>query len=372
MEKRKTNKTKEHVSKADKNPKIKKKEKCEIWNKLDNILDKVNNYLFQPFILIIGITWLGQYYKQSTVGSFINVTLTVVFFVWIGIIVYKLIRRITKIVIIWPLIFSLVCLICSLIMMFTNEYFASDISFIVGMFFMEVFLIYLIVYDVYDKKNRISRVIISSVLFITLGYLTIFYSSYRIRDNTIFNSLIGVFSAIVGGGLTLGGVAWTIKHEKEEKRKEEIEKAKPYFGFNMLYDEPKNIKGLKVCFPEILETSYYCDTYVEIENSNQSVTILNRIYHDKKWYKLEANNMLIHQGKLILNFRFNNPINIILEVKDVFGNLYYYILRVLHTKLIGGSKIGVHTVNGIVEISKEETERIVEKDSIQQEVKTFN
>ena len=222
MKKKEMKKTKGSISQVES-----KNEKSEFWNKLDNILDKANNYFFYPFVLLVSLTWLGQYYKETTFGFIIDVALTAMFFAWIGVCIYKLIRKTTKIAIIWPLIISLVSLISSFITSFANQTFASDISFIVGMFFMEVFLIYLIVYDVYSKKNRISRIIIFSVLFVVLGYITIFYSSYGIGDNTIFNSLIGIFSAIVGGGLTLGGVAWTIKHEKEEKKLEEKLKAKP-------------------------------------------------------------------------------------------------------------------------------------------------
>jgi hypothetical protein len=232
---------------------------------------------------------------------------------------------------------------------------------------MEVFLIYFIVCDIYGKKNRVNRVIISSVLFVVLGYVTIFYSSYGLEDDTIFNSLIGVFSAIVGGGLTLGGVAWTIKHEKEENRKEEIQRVKPVFTFDLVRNLPQSLEGVKVCFPVQLETEYLCNVYAIIENSNKCVLNLKRVYHDGEWFNLELNNLVIPGGKFYFNFRFNEPHNIILKVSDILGNLYYYKIEVILTALIGGVGDYIHTIRGIKEITKDEVDKTMNDNSKKQQ-----
>lgn len=367
MREKKNKDGKEKVTNVDADKKVNKLKKCNIGEALDKVLDKVNNYFFVPFLLILGLTWLGQYYKGSTFGLVVNIMLTAVFFVWIGIIIYKLCRRLTKIAIIWPLIISLVALITSLITSFSSEVLASNFSFIVGIILMEVFLIYLIVYDAYDTKNRLSRVIISSILFVVLGYITIFYSSYGLEDKTIFNALISVFSAIVGGGLTLGGVAWTIKHEKEENRKVEIQRVKPAFTFDLVRNLPQSLEGVKVCFPEAPENEYLCNVYAIIENSNQSAINLRRVYHDGKWFNLELNNLVIPGGKFYFNFRFNEPQNIILEVSDILGNLYYYKIEVILTALIGGVGDYIHTIRGIIEVSKDEVDNIIKNNEKKQQ-----
>ena len=42
----------------------------------------------------------------------------------------------------------------------------------------------------------------------------------QVVDNTLFSAVVGVYSAILGGGLTLAGVAWTIKKNEEDKNHE--------------------------------------------------------------------------------------------------------------------------------------------------------
>lgn len=60
--------------------------------------------------------------------------------------------------------------------------------------------------------------ILQILLTITLNIFTVYELFYD--DINLFNGIISVYAALVGGSLTLAGVAWTIRHEKEEKRKE--------------------------------------------------------------------------------------------------------------------------------------------------------
>ena len=300
------------------------------------------------------MTLFGQYYKESTFGLAVNIMLTAVFFAWIAIIIYKLCRRLTKIAIIWPLIVSLVALITSFITLFAKEAFASNLAFIIGIIFMEVFLIYLIVCDAYDNKNRLSRVIISSILFVTLGYVTFFYSSYGLEDKTIFNSLISIFSAIVGGGLTLGGVAWTIKKSDNDKKQEEIKKAKPIFDFSPIFDQPVVVSGSKNCFPEDEEKGYVFDVSFLIDNSDLSTFKLKRIMHDDKWFALTTNTTVLPNRKIMLSFKINEPMNIFLEVEDGLENLYYYKIELVNIGSLNVQMIKRHTARAIKEVSYEE------------------
>lgn len=330
--------------------------------KFENFVEKFNYlFTFPLLILFLFVSWYNDLDNEN-LKTILSLIITTGFIVYLVIAARMLGKKIFKTGILWPFIVSFVLLIMSLVMSFAEDDNLSNLISVIGVLFFELFSLYVVINNCFSKNTNINKVLLFSSVFVILGYVTIYESTYNVDNNNLFNSLISVFSALIGGGITLAGVAWTIKHEKEEKRKEEIEKAKPYFTFNMLYNEPKNITGLKICVPENLDLNYVCDTYAEIENSNQSVVILNRIYHDGKWGNLEANNMLVHGGKLLLNFRFDNPNNIILEVKDVFDNLFYYVLNVLHTKLLGGSEVGVHTVRGLKEISKEYLNKILSKE----------
>lgn len=55
----------------------------------------------------------------------------------------------------------------------------------------------------------------------------------QVVDNTLFSSIVGVYAALIGGGLTFAGVAWTIKSTAKEKADEERKKAKPLFVSNI-------------------------------------------------------------------------------------------------------------------------------------------
>lgn len=337
------------------------KKELKFLKTIDEILMKIGNWFSLMLLVMLAITWINQYYKETTFGQISSVVLAIIFVVCIFIIIYRIFRKTIKLSIIWPLVLAFVSLIVSYITVFSSDYKLSLTTFISGMILIEIYLIYSIVYLSFNKNTSTTNIIILSLLFLVLGYGTIFYTTYGVGDNTIFNSLISVFSAIVGGGLTLGGVAWTIKHEKEVKIDEEIQRNKPFFSFNLIYNKPKNIEGLKVCFPEELELDYGFDVYAEIQNSHQSTIKLQKVFHDNKWFNLEANNVLINGGKLILNFRFTNCNNIFLEVSDVLGNCYYYKVDVLHTALIGGLEKGVHTIRGVEEIDKNMIDKIENK-----------
>ena len=194
--------------------------------------------------------------------------------------------------------------------------------------------------------------------FIILGFCSIYFKCYNEKD--LFNALVSIFAAIIGGAITLVGVAWTINDNKEDRRREAIEKAMPYFTFNMVLDEPHIVDGIKICFPESADMKYDYPIYGEIENSNHSVMILKRIYHDANWFYLSCNNTLIQNGKVVLHFKFSSPIDIVLEVADVLGNLYYYKLNVLHVALLNKTKIGIHTIIGVEMIDVKDV--IKEKD----------
>lgn len=324
-----------------------------MYNRFINFIARHKTCLIVPFLVGFLISIISLEFSETEIRFAIDILLTILFLFHLVFIVFILCKKLVKNqFLIWMLAVSLILLILSYIFSFVGAELASDTLFIIGIILFESYMLCIIIGDCYSEKPNIGKTVVFSLIFVSLGFYSIYLSSYGLEDKTLFNALISIFSAIVGGGVTLAGIAWTIKNGKDEKKKEEIDKAMPYFTFNVLYESPQNIRGMKVCFPEDIEFEYEKETYAEIENSDHSVVILKRIHHDKKWFSLECNNMLIHKGKLILSFRFNSFKNIILEVSDTLGNLYHYELNLLDVSLIGGTGNNIYTVRNIKKINR--------------------
>lgn len=333
-------------------------------NKTGMFINIINKYFSIPMIVIVFLTTCSVSLKGTSAGNIINLVLATVIIVYLSFIITALCKKIIKdkFMIIW-LILSLILFIFSVMLSYVKESDASNILFVLGVGILEIYFIGVIVKNCFYKSNNVGTTIIYSIVFIILGFLLIYLTTYNFEDQTLFNSLITVFAALIGGAITLAGVAWTINNTRVDRIEDEKKKAKPYFTFNMIYAEPKEIEGKKICLTEGSDSNYSCEVNAEIENSNRSIIVLSKIYHDKKWFNLEANKMLINGGKVLFNFRFDEPNDIVLEVKDILGNEYYYAIQVLSTKGIGGSKIGSHTIGSFQEISEEEKNRKMGKEA---------
>lgn len=187
------------------------------------------------------------------------------------------------------------------------------------------------------------------------------YLIYLIPNSTIQSIVIPVVAALYGGFITLVGVAWTIKNSDRIRKEEEIKKAEPLFTFNMLAKEPVgNIK--KLCVPENLELEYHNEVYAEFENSDKSTVTFSRIYHDGNWFSLQSNTVMLPNKNCLISFRFADPLNIYLEVKDIFNKEYYYLISVVALGKMLGSKNIFHTIREIKPISKKELNELIREE----------
>ena len=191
-----------------------------------------------------------------------------------------------------------------------------------------------------------------------LGIGLTVYLIYVIPNDELRNIIIPIVSAVYGGLLTLVGVAWTIRHAQKERKEEEIKKSKPIFTFNMLLNPLDNVTGKKVCFDDSL-VQYPCNVTAEIENSDQSVFSIEKVYHDNKWWTVEGNKIVLPNKVVIFDFNFSTDVNnLFMEVKDILGNSYYYEIKVLNINLVslksGDKNTHKHTIRELKEISLEE------------------
>ena len=212
----------------------------------------------------------------------------------------------------------------------------------------------------------ISLLIITVVGTILSLYLTLWKTPTegQVVDNSLFSAAVGVYAALLGGGLTLAGVAWTIKNTAKEKADEEKKKAKPVFVSNRVFEDI-DAKKEKVCFEELdVTTSFDCHVIAEIENSNNSSFTMLQVYHDGQWRKIEGDSIILPNKKVYFDFLFTNDVNnLFLEVKDCLANSYFFEIKVLQRALINGatatSSHVEHTIRTLKEITIEEiNERI--------------
>ena len=192
-----------------------------------------------------------------------------------------------------------------------------------------------------------------------IGVFMSIYLIYIIPDQSLKDVVIPVVSAVFGGLITLVGVAWTIRHTQNERKKDEIQKAKPMFSFNMLFKPQDTKSAKKVCFDNCYE-SYKCVLIAEIENSDHSLFSIERVFHDNKWWELEANKVVLPSKTIYFEIKFEDINNLFIEVKDALNNAYYYELKAMCLALINPNSNDmpfVHTIREIIEISYYDVER---------------
>lgn len=213
--------------------------------------------------------------------------------------------------------------------------------------------------------NRKAATTYSNFLIVgdsVLSFLLLILLIYKIPNQTLQTIVIALSSALIGGLLTLLGVAMTIKSSDKDRREDEIKKARPIFAYSMLRQEPKLDTTIqKICVSDSAEKlEEACDVYVELENSNLSSFEIKRINHDGKWIKMEGNTTVLPSAKCLLNFKFiNNPTSLFLEVEDQLGNSYYYQLFVLFLGTKSSNGMALHTVREIKNIAKEDAETLI-------------
>lgn len=234
-----------------------------------------------------------------------------------------------------------------------------------GLILCVIFMNLSLVFSFPKEKSSFERWGMLQYFLVGIG-ITV-YLLYVVPDADLKDVLIPVVSAVYGGLLTLAGVAWTIRQTQADKRKDDIVRAKPYFSFNAISSEPKPGSFQKACFPMIEnEVNRKCEAYVEIENSNQSVTILQSVYHDGAWNDIELNKTLVGGDKCILSFCFDSPFEIYLKVADIYGNAYFYRLRVLgypdpRDPQVTSEGRAFNTIREIAEVTQEEMDKEIKE-----------
>ena len=172
--------------------------------------------------------------------------------------------------------------------------------------------------------------------FIVFVFISIFIL-YNIPNSNLQNVIISVYSAVVGGGLTLIGVIITIKKQEKVDREQDKLRYYPYFNIYMnmckkidfencyLIDTAvKEIKEEDICKTTIKNNAmiYQIDTLI-FQNSGHSNFVIDKItINDKPLYKKQ---------KLVLkNEKFDIAnTNYFISEKDKLPEIKLYISDML-------------------------------------------
>ena len=215
-----------------------------------------------------------------------------------------------------------------------------------------------------DKGHFVFPLMISIVIGAGIIISLPFYVKWCGLSGEDFEVFVSVYSALVGGGLTLSGVAWTIYKGEKNRQEEEKKKSKPLFSANRLLSDKISISTQKVCFD--LEESEQIGTFpfsvtMEIENSNQSAFTIKKVFHDGKWWEIAGDTVILPNAKTFFHFSFKEDVNnLFLNVQDGLGNAYYYEMKVLLLRLLlasNPSNDNAHTIREIREVSAEEVQK---------------
>jgi len=313
--------------------------------------EKIFKILFEYILPIVCLFFIILINAAKLYSDVLFGILGSLFAIWLIGVIYFIIKWATNklhlntiIQVIWPLVSSLFFLICCGVVAFEGNVLISNVCYVTSIILLELYLVYLIFCCAY-KKN-ISVILMLSLLFIIIGYYTIYELTFSIEDKTLFNSLISLFSSIIGGGLTLGGVAWTIMHEKESRKYDEKLKIKPVifvkkssvndYLSDRIFNNKNIIKKMKIVnginnYGTLKEAKdkkgNYIFSPIYIVNSDYSYIAIRGFRINDDYHIYDIGQVINKNEEVILrdeyHFKYNKKINYVsLLIQDIQNNYY--------------------------------------------------
>lgn len=154
---------------------------------------------------------------------------------------------------------------------------------------------------------QITFFVLSVICLMALMIYSLYMWFWNINNSNLFNSIMGVFAGLLGGIITLGGVAWTIKRQDDARKAMEIEKAKPYLKIikdNGIY------KNLRIKLYKIISKDE------ALEEHNQKIKYFMQF--NKFLIKVVKNADCVLCGAIINNFYIEFEKNKYVEKGDIY------------------------------------------------------
>ena len=189
-------------------------------------------------------------------------------------------------------------------------------------------------------NEKADTLTVAILLFVGIGLVTGIVLEYLVTNEDLRGILTTIFSAILGGTITLTGVAWTIKAGNDKQQKEiariendrKEEERKRYVPFVNLYTDKCNKPDHTITIPRVnlpcsCKKNYYIIESCFLKNTDFSAFCVSEII---------INNYLIHvqphsyiDRKWIVKIKFKHCFILDerieyfgIQVKDMLGNVY--------------------------------------------------
>ena len=298
--------------------------------------EKIITPTFSAFLLLLSV-YLANYWSLIPLSAGIVVPLVVgTLEVAISICIYKAIRFTHKqALILQPAKVTTAILLGSV--------YASAVSlFILGHFLdktmifvfgiIALIMLFSSVMSVISKGFSANKSIVSTIGIILdivsvlalIGYLIYLTPN----EDGLQDIVLSLTSAVIGGAVTLAGVAWTIKKTDDDRKAEEKKKAEPLFTFNLLFDDkiPETHLICSACASQKDEPFY--SHIAHICNSDNSNFYICSIKYKNDWYDVANANCVIKNREVYFVFYApeisEETLKTYIRVKDILGYYHFY------------------------------------------------
>ena len=323
--------------------------------------ERIVSPTFSAFLLLISV-YLANYWSLIPLSAGIVVPLVVgTLEVAISICVYKAIRFTPKqALILQPAKVTTAILLgsvyASAVSLFVLGHFLSEtMIFVFGIIAM--IMLFSSVISVISKGFNTNKSLVStigiivdilSVLFL-IGYL-IYRTPNGEDNNNLQEIVLALTSAVIGGAITLAGVAWTIKETRKDLVRKDENEAKPFFGIidtqHFMIDESCKLEiGFRP--KEFEETLEFIDE-INIQNSDKAPFYLEKFSVDNVDYYPDST-FLVIKGMI-----FNAVIYVEKSKKKPLDKVYMHIVDVNYKKRTYELQNGGYHNYWIKEITKED------------------
>ena len=193
---------------------------------------------------------------------------------------------------------------------------------------------------------QITFFVLSVICLMALMIYTL-YMWFWSTNTELFTSIMGVFAGLLGGIITLGGVAWTIKRQDDARKAMEIEKAKPYLKLEYNSEIERSALELKRYFNFIIKIkdkfSIKMNAFI-VKVTNQADCFLCGLMIDENYFDFTYTEFAERQDSFkIKNFDCyvqddKQLPNIHIVTRDKLGNYYTNKLNIEKIKIRMGDK----------------------------------
>lgn len=153
-----------------------------------------------------------------------------------------------------------------------------------------------------------------------------FYVKWCGLNGKDFDTFVSVYSAFLGGALTLAGVAWTIRHTEKSLKKDELLKVKPIL-YAISQNSDYNIKQqIDVQFVRNEQSKSGCVIGI-IKNTDNGIFIVKEAIVNGETYKLSYGSVLEKNAIARVSICYDTQIEVssmTLVGSDVLGNVIKY------------------------------------------------